>query len=384
MKIVYFDNSATTYPKPEEVYTFMDKFYRENGVNVGRGQHQLASKANFLVEETRELLKELLHCKNKGVVFTATATEGINLLLNGVQWKDGMNIYISPFEHNSVTRTLHQLQKKYKLNIKFLDFDRESLEYDLKKIEKHFSEIEPDVVLVSHCSNVFGIIAPIEEIVNLSKKYRALNIVDMCQTAGLLDLDVGNENIDAIIFAGHKTLYGPLGVSGVIMKKDLEITPLIFGGTGIDSANQEMPKGFPEKYEAGSHNILSISGLNSALKWIKKIGIEEIHKKERKVFLKLIKILSSYSNIEIIGYKERERQVGVVSCIFKNYSADEIGYVLSEMGVAVRTGLHCSPLAHKFFNTFPAGTVRFSIGYFTSDEDLEKLESALKYIEENS
>ena len=112
MKVAYFDNSATTFPKPEEVYTFMDRFYRENGVNVGRGQHRLASKASSLVDETRRLLQELLHCKNKGVIFTATATEGINLLLNGIEWRDGMNIYISPFEHNSVTRTLHQLQKR--------------------------------------------------------------------------------------------------------------------------------------------------------------------------------------------------------------------------------------------------------------------------------
>lgn len=384
MKIAYFDNSATTFPKPEEVYTFMDKFYRETGVNVGRGQHRLASKASFLVDETRELLQELLHCKNKGVIFTATATEGINLLLNGVEWKDGMNIYISPFEHNSVTRTLHQLQKKYKLNVKTLFFNKENLEYDLEVIEKDFEKFNPNIVIMSHCSNVFGIVAPVEEITKRSKVYNSINIVDMCQTAGLIDLNVGNENIDAVIFAGHKTLYGPLGVSGVIVKKALALKPLIYGGTGVDSANQDMPDTFPERYEAGSHNILAISGLNSALKWIKKIGIENIHSKEKEIFTKLVKILSSYSNIEVIGYKEKEKQVGVISCRFEGYSADEIGQVLSDMDIAVRTGLHCSPSAHEFFETFPAGTVRFSIGYFTSDEDLERLNSALKYIEENS
>lgn len=384
MKVAYFDNSATTFPKPEEVYTFMDKFYRENGVNVGRGQHRLASKASYLVEETRVLLQELLHCKNKGVIFTATATEGINLVLNGIEWRDNINVYISPFEHNSITRTLYQLEKKYKINIKTLAFDKERLEYDLEKIENDFLEINPSITIISHCSNVFGIVAPVEEITKKSKVYNSLNIIDMCQTAGLIDLNVGSENIDAIIFAGHKTLYGPLGVSGVIVKKDLSLKPLIYGGTGIDSANQEMPEGFPERYEAGSHNILAISGLNSALKWIRERGIENIHKKEKEIFTKLVKTLKSYPNIEIIGYKEQEKQVGVISCKFKGYSADEIGQVLSDMNIAVRTGLHCSPSAHKFFNTFPTGTVRFSISYFTNNEDLEKLDQALKYIEENS
>ena len=153
------------------------------------------------------------------------------------------------------------------------------------------TEVNPDVVVMSHCSNVFGILAPVEEISKMSKKYGAINIVDMCQTAGLIDLNVGNENIDAVIFAGHKTLYGPLGVSGVILKRAMEIEPLIYGETGVDSANQDMPESFPERYEAGSHNILAISGLNSALKWLKNIGIENIYNKEREIFSKLVKIL---------------------------------------------------------------------------------------------
>lgn len=384
MKIAYFDNSATTFPKPEIVYDFMDKFYRENGVNVGRGQHKLASKASFLVDETRKLLQEILRCENKEIIFTATATEGINFLLNGIEWGDGMNVYLSPFEHNSVTRTLQHLQKKYQLNIKNLNFSKEKLEYELNEIENNFKREKPGLLIVSHCSNVFGVLAPIEELTHMSKKYGALNIIDMCQTAGLIDINVGNDNIDAVVFAGHKTLYGPFGVSGVAIKKGMNLSPFIYGGTGIDSANQDMPESSPAKYEAGSHNILSISGLNAALKWIKEIGVERIHQSEKKIFSKLIEILRKYKNIEIIGYKETAKQVGVVSCKFEGYSSDEIGQVLSDMDIAVRTGLHCSPMAHKFFGTFPAGTVRFSIGYFTSQKDLEKLEEALRYIEENS
>lgn len=382
--VAYFDNSATTFPKPEEVYSFMDKFYRENGVNVGRGQHKLASKASFLVDETRKLLLEILHCKNKGVVFTSTATEGINLVLQGREWKENSIVYISPFEHNAVTRTLFHLKDRYSLKIKRLAFNREGIEYDLEQIKVDFKEENPDVVICSHSSNVFGIVAPVEKIVEESKKYGAFNFIDMCQTAGLIDLNVGNENIDAIVFAGHKTLYGPLGVSGVVMKKDIDLKPLIYGGTGVKSANQNMPDIFPIKYEGGSHNILAISGLNASLKWLKNIGIENIYKKEKEIFNKLISLLKTYENIEIVGYREAKEQVGVVSCVFKGYAPDEIGQVLSDMDIAVRTGVHCSPYAHEFFDTFPAGTVRLSVSYFTTDDELDKLKVALDYIRENS
>ena len=382
--VAYFDNSATTFPKPEEVYSFMDKFYRENGVNVGRGQHKLASKASFLVDETRKLLLEILHCKNKGVVFTSTATEGINLVLQGREWKENSTVYISPFEHNAVTRTLFHLKDRYSLKIKRLAFNREKIEYDLEQIKVDFKEENPDVVICSHSSNVFGIVTPVEKIVEESKKYGAFNFIDMCQTAGLIDLNVGNENIDAVVFAGHKTLYGPLGVSGVVMKKDIELKPLIYGGTGVESANQNMPDIFPIKYEGGSHNILAISGLNASLKWLKNIGIENIYKKEKEIFNKLISLLKNYENIEIVGYREAKEQVGVVSCVFKGYAPDEIGQVLSDMDIAVRTGLHCSPYAHEFFGTFPAGTVRLSVSYFTTDDELDKLKVALDYIRENS
>lgn len=382
--VAYFDNSATTFPKPEEVYSFMDKFYRENGVNVGRGQHKLASKASFLVDETRKLLLEILHCKNKGVVFTSTATEGINLVLQGREWKENSTVYISPFEHNAVTRTLFHLKDRYSLKIKRLAFNREKIEYDLEQIKVDFKEENPDVVICSHSSNVFGIVAPVEKIVEESKKYGAFNFIDMCQTAGLIELNVGNENIDAVVFAGHKTLYGPLGVSGVVMKKDIDLKPLIYGGTGVESANQNMPDIFPIKYEGGSHNILAISGLNASLKWLKNIGIENIYKKEKEIFNKLISLLKTYENIEIVGYREAKEQVGVVSCVFKGYAPDEIGQVLRDMDIAVRTGLHCSPYAHEFFGTFPAGTVRLSVSYFTTDDELDKLKVALDYIRENS
>lgn len=378
---VYFDNAATTFPKPEEVYAFMDKFYRECGVNAGRGQHILSAKASSLIEDTRNLLLELFHCSNKKAIFTSTATEAINLILNGIEIPSGSTVYISPFEHNAVTRVLHHLKKKTDFNVEILSVDKKTLSYNIEEIPEHFKSKKPFCVIVSHASNVCGAVAPIEKIFSEAKKYNSITVVDMCQTAGLIDTDLSSDIYDYAVFEGHKTLYGPMGVGGFICKSSVDISPLLYGGTGFESANQDMPDEIPVKYEAGSHNILAIAGLNSALKWINTIGIQEIYSEEQDKKSRLLDILKSYSNINVI---EPKSGIGVVSCTFDGYSSDNIGQVLSDNNIAVRTGLHCSPYAHKFLETFPAGTVRFSLNYFNSDDDFEKLAEVLEYIEENS
>jgi len=379
-KQVYFDNAATTFPKPEEVYTFMDQFYRQYGVNVGRGQHKLALTASNLVTETRLLLLDLFHCPNKKIVFTHTATEAINVILRGISIGDNFNIYLSPFEHNAVTRVIHYLKKKYKLNIHTLAVDKDTLKYDLEQIGHQFAENKPNVVVVSHASNVCGVVAPIEQISRLSKKYNAINVIDMAQTAGLIETDLSSECFDFAVFAGHKTLYGPLGVAGFVCTGTLLPDPLIYGGTGVDSASQDLPSSLPERYEVASPNIMAIAGLNAALKWIKRIGIKSIYEIEESNHKKLIKTLSQFDNIRIIGPKDLSDGIGVVSCVFEGYSSDSIGQILNDHDIAVRTGLHCAPNAHKFLNTFPAGTARFSASYFNEKGDFEKLEKVLERI----
>ncbi len=379
--MVYFDNAATTFPKPEEVYLFMDKFYRECGVNVGRGQHKLASRASSLVEETRQLLRSLFHAPSKNIIFTNSATEALNLILQGITIKENYNIYITPFEHNAVTRILHFLQTKYKLNIIELEVGKTSLEYDLDKISQQFAEKSPNLLIASHASNVCGIIAPIYELCTLAKKYRAITIIDMAQTAGLIDTDLNSDIYDFAVFAGHKTLYAPFGIAGIVAK-DFPLTPLYYGGTGVDSANQELPLLLPERYEVGSQNILAIAGLNASLKWIDSKGLTHIAQVESENRLSLVNTLSHFNNIILIG--NDIKNIGIVSAIFNSYSSDNIGQILSEHYIAVRTGLQCAPIAHKFLNTFPEGTVRFSVSYFNTQDDFEKLHCALKYIEENS
>jgi len=380
--ITYFDNAATTFPKPEEVYSFMDKFYREYGVNVGRGQHKLAARATALVEETRKLLLNLNHCPNRKVVFTPSATEALNTVLRGIALKENANIYLSPFEHNAVTRVFHYLEHTFKLNVQTLAFDKDTFTYDLDKIGVQFASVKPDVVTISHASNVCGVVAPITEICALSKPYGAINVIDMCQTMGLIDTNLNNVNIDYAVFAAHKTLYGALGLGGFISLADAKLEPLLYGGTGVDSANQSLPETLPERYEVGSPNISAIAGLNASLKWIQTVGVQTIYEKERFSHGSLLSLLQKYENIKVVA--PTESGIGVVSCMFDGYGSDNIGQILSDRNIAVRTGLHCAPSAHRFLGTFPAGTVRFSLGYFNSEEDFKRLEEALDYIYENS
>ena len=378
--MAYFDNAATTFPKPECVYEYMDKFYRESGGSAGRGQYALAQSAGSLIADTRARIKEMLHCPTKQVVFTPTATIALNIILQGIIKGGARNIYISPFEHNAVTRTLHAFEDRIKILQLHVD---EDLSYDLAKIRYQFDAVKPDAVIVSHASNVIGLISPVEDIFNCAKKYDALTVVDMAQSAGLVDCNVGLENFDFAVFAGHKTLYGPTGISGFVMKPEIKLPTVLYGGTGFESANQDMPESTPERYEMGTLNILGIAGLNAALKWIEKQTIEKIYQEEEENRKRLLDILENYEFIKIIGCVDGRKYVGIISCIIDGISSDSAGGIFSDRGISVRTGLHCAPMAHRYLNTFPAGTIRFSVNYFTSDEDFEELRKVLDYIDYN-
>lgn len=380
--MAYFDNAATTYPKPEVVYASMDQFYRLNGANAGRGRYNLAQSANALIGETRALVQELLHCPSKQVVFTPTATIALNIIIQGLIRKGAKTIYISPFEHNAVTRTLHHFEESGIISVHQLTVSRD-LKYDLDRMRYQFEAERPDLVIMSHASNVFGLIAPVTEICSLAKKFGATTVIDMAQTAGLVDCNLGLNVFDFAVFAGHKTLYGPTGISGFIMDPAIDLPPVIFGGTGFESANQNMPLSLPERYEMGTMNISGIAGLNAALKWGLDQGIETIWQKEQEHRNKLISLLQEYWFVKVIGNYSDCSYVGIVSCLIEGISSDSAGEIFDRCGIAVRTGLQCAPLAHQFSGTHPAGTIRFSVGYFTSEDDFDELRKALDYIEEN-
>ena len=271
--IAYFDNAATSFPKPEAVYQAMDDCARNYGVSIGRGQHLLSAKAAYVADETRELLLQLFHCTNKKVVFTNTATEALNIILTSQIISEGCIVYISPFEHNAVTRTLHHIAENKHIKIRQLMVDSDTLCYDIHAIQQQFQDEPPHCVIISHASNVTGAVAPIRDIFSLAKRYNSVTVADMCQTAGLIDTDISSSDFDFVVFAGHKTLYGPLGISGFICQYPEQLPPLIYGGTGIESANQDMPMSSPERFEAGSHSSIAIAGLNASVKWILDTGI---------------------------------------------------------------------------------------------------------------
>ena len=381
--MAYFDNAATTFPKPEIVYTYMNQYYRENGASAGRGNYEKSMSVTQLVADTRRRLRELLNCPAKQVVFTPTATIALNIIIQGLLQGERKTVYITPFEHNAVTRTLRHFELSGLTTVLQLKVDNH-LQYDLEKIQRQFNERKPDVLIMSHASNVCGLIAPVEKLSVLAKKYGATVVIDMAQTAGLVPCNTGLETIDFVVFAGHKTLYGPTGISGFAMNPNVELKPVLFGGTGFDSANQEMPDSLPERYEMGTMNTVGIAGLNAALRWIEGIGVDSIRTTEEENRKRLIDLLSKYEFIHLVGVESDNDYVGVVSVLIDGISSDSCGSVFDRLGISVRTGLQCAPLAHKFLGTYPAGTVRFSVSYFTTNKDFAELEHGLDYIAENN
>lgn len=379
--MAYFDNAATTYPKPDQVYDFMDSFYRNNGGSAGRGNYELANTTKGLIDDTRDRFKRLLRCPAKQVVFEPTATIALNVIIQGIIRTGAKNVYISPFEHNAVTRVLNHYEKNGDITVYELSVTK-TLEYDLKRIRYQFDSVKPDFVIVSHASNVIGLLAPVEKIFSLAKGYGAITLVDMAQTAGLVDINVGLETIDFAVFAGHKTLMAPTGISGFVMNPAVQPLPVLFGGTGYDSANQDMPSSLPERYEMGTLNTVGVAGLNAALRWIEEKTIQYLYECEEQQRHRLISLLERYDFLSIVGNEEGRKYVGIVSCVMEGISSDSAGSIFSEQGISVRTGLQCAPRAHRFLGTFPEGTIRFSVNALTSDDDFLALENALENIKD--
>ena len=383
---IYLDNAATTFPKPEAVYQRMDKFLREECVNAGRGSYELASRATRLIDETRSLLLEIVNARPESrVIFSPSATIAINQVLRGLDYRNIRNVYVSPFEHNAIMRTLHSLQKIYEFKINIIPFD--NITFDLKgeDLRIMFSKNNPDLMIMSHVSNVTGFILPIEECHELAKQYNPINIVDCAQSLGLVQVDAKNEfkECDFIIFAGHKSLYGPFGIGGFIkLNEKVSLNGLITGGTGSDSTNLEMPSDGETYYEAGSYNMYAIAGLNESLKWLMQIGICNVYFHEKQLTEELINNLQNIDGIEVYTPENLEKHIGVVSFNLSNYNAKDVGEILSdENNISVRTGHHCAPLIGDFLNGYAInGTIRVSVGYFNDKKEIDILVNCIEDI----
>ncbi|MBI9010939.1 MAG: aminotransferase class V-fold PLP-dependent enzyme [Clostridiales bacterium] len=375
-ELIYLDNAATTYPKPECVYDFMDKFNRETIGSYKRSN--IENKGLDVVKETRRLLKDLFHVKEGyEVIIQSSATEAMNTVLRGIEWVDGMSVYITRFEHNATLRTIYEIEERFNINLYYLEMKDDKSGYDLEKIKSQFSNKSPDVLIMTHASNSFGLITPVEDIMSLIKLNDTITIIDGAQTAGLIDFNISQYSIDAFIFAGHKTLYGPYGVGGMIKRNTLKLKPLLTGGTGNNSISKTMPED-RTKYEAGTRNLFAIGGLYRSLVWMNDVKVKNIHEHEKNITADLIELLHAYEYLTVYHF---DNQIGVISIKHNELSSDELGKILERYKIITRVGLQCAPLSHEFMDTSPDGTVRISISYFTNQEDLKRLKDALDEVE---
>lgn len=384
MKKIYLDQASTTYPKPECVAAAVYEYMTGNGSNINRGCYENAYDTEDIVLETRELLCELFDgpdCKN--VIFTKNVTESLNIVLKGFL-KPGDHILTSSMEHNAVMRPLRQLENEG------VSFDRipcdkegtlliEEMESLLKKNTK--------AVVMMHASNVCGTLLPLKEAGAFCKEHGLKFIVDCAQSAGVFPISMREMHIDALCFTGHKGLYGPQGIGGFILQEEMieQVTPLLSGGTGSISHTEEIPKFMPDRFEPGTMNLPGIFGLHAALEWLEETGMENIHYKERtltELFLKKIKELDiSGEKISIIGKENVDERTAVVSIQTPERDVSEVAYLLDKnYGIMTRVGLHCAPSAHKTLGTYPAGTIRFSFGYFNTEEEVLLAVKALEEI----
>lgn len=386
--MIYLDNAATTYPKPEEVYEKMDMLTREMSVNAGRGSYELARKATGVINGTRAKIADFFGAEDvKDVVFTSSATEAANRVLLGYDFKENMTVYVSPYEHNAVMRTLEAVRKKTGIQIKLLATDNKGY-LDIEEIEYQFMCDEPDFVCINMASNVTGYILPFEKIAHMAKEYEAVVFADAAQAAGNIKINLKETDIDILIFAGHKSLYGLFGVGGFatnsrIFERDKKLNPVIFGGNGEDSLNLGLPETGISKYEVGSLNVPAIGALKCGIDSIKS-DFNEIRQHEDKIFRYLLEEIEKMDGIIIFQKPETEEEfenhIAVISTAFEKYASDDAGTILDgEYNIAVRTGYHCAPLVHDVIGSKKyGGTIRISIGRYTTKEDIDRLVSAFE------
>lgn len=373
--MIYLDNAATTYPKPECVLNALD-FANRNAFNSGRGGYKEARRSTKIIDDVRNKILKINNISSADVVLLPSSTIALNSIIFGIDIKKGDNIYISPFEHNSIVRAVNELKKVYDINIEIIPFDKETWELDEKKLENQFALKKPKAIFISHISNVTGYLLPYKEIFDLSAKYMSINILDASQSYGIKKIS-DLENINYIVFAGHKSLYASFGVAGYIKLKKDKLKKIFYGGTGSDSLNLDMPDEFPTGYESGSPNIVAIAGLNASLDWLSSVNILD---KEKSMMKYLIENLSKLKKVKLFLPSNLEKVIGVLSIAVDKYSSDEVGKILDdEFDICVRTGYHCAPLIHDFIESKDFnGTVRISIGYFNSYEDIDCLINAIK------
>ena len=376
-KLIYLDNAATTYPKPECVYQAADEFYRRYGGNAGRGANPLARKSAELIAETRAMLADWLGAPSpERVIFTPSATIALNLAILGTKLRSGDVVYVTPFEHNSVLRPLEHLRQTVGVVVQEMPFDRHTMTCQLDRLTAQFRADPPSLVCMTQASNVCGVMPPVVEIAQLAKEINpaVIVVVDGAQVAGLYPLPLGDGLIDTYIFSGHKSLYGPYGVAGLVLTSDWQPAPILFGGTGTFSESVQMPTDLPSAYEPGSHNVWAIAGLKAALEWLRETGREAMVAHTLELAEQLQDELERLPSIRVYAPPKGEPWCGIVSFTVEGVRPQAIEAALGARGIAVRAGLHCAPWAHRWLETMEGGgAVRVSVSSFSFVEDIAAL-----------
>jgi len=378
--LIYLDNSATAFPKPEEVYTFMDSFYRKHGVNPGRSGFDAAIETEEIVMNTRKMLTELFNGDDPNhLTFSYNASDSLNMILQGLTEK-GDHVVTTFLEHNSVLRPLHHLELNGVVEVTHVMFDDKGYVHpdEIKKAIKTNTKL----VVVNHSSNVIGTIQPLAEIGKICREKGVYFVVDASQSAGAIPIDMKAMNIDVVCFTGHKCLMGPTGIGGSYVMDHVPVRYTRFGGTGVRSAVKTHLDEFPYRLECGTLNILGVAGLHAGVKWVNEQGIEELHDKEMKLWQKLKDGLQNIKGVITYCANSIENQNAVLCFNVKGFEAADVGTMLDvDYNIATRTGLHCAPKVHEALNTVDIhGTVRMSIGPFNTEEHIDTAIEAVKEI----
>ncbi len=367
---IYFDNGATSYPKPEAVYTSMDTYLRQNGASAGRGNYRRAMVASELMYEARKAVAGVLGVKSPSkIVFTANVTEALNLVLKGII-ETGDQVLTTNYEHNAMWRPLMRLATENQVDIHQLQCSASGV-IDLDELETALRR-RPKLLCLAHGSNVLGNVLPLREIAALAHEHGVPVLVDAAQTAGAVPLEATNWGLDFLAFTGHKSLLGPMGTGGLYLHGDTPLKTLKEGGTGSSSLSPFQPLNPPDRYEAGTMNIPALAGLKAAAEFLVKTSVETVAQHERKLITALMMGMSAMSEIRLYGVEMADPRLALVTFNIGEQNPYDVAAWLDEhYGIMVRAGLHCAPQAHRLLGTEDRGAVRISLSWFNTEEEIK-------------
>jgi len=378
--MIYFNNAATSWPKPDIVYQAADEFFRSSGINPGRSGTSGEQDAAQIIFETREKIADFFSIGNSAqLVFNSGSTESLNTVIKGVLEK-GDHVITSKLEHNSVLRPLERLKTEKEITVDYIEFNPKTAEIEYQSL-KNAVKNNTKLIIISYASNVLGTVNNLQRIGEIAAAEDILFLVDAAQTAGVIPIDVDKMKIDFLAVPGHKSLFGPPGIGALYVRDHELIRPLKEGGTGTNSLSVQQPKIMPDYLEAGTLNTPGIIGLGAGIEFIQTEGLKLIHQQEMRLLKKLINGLKILPEIKIYGKKDIDNRTAVTAFNLAALSSNQLAFKLQhEYNIQLRGGLHCAPLLHKFLGTDNQGMLRLSPGYFNTEAEVDEFLNILETI----